>query len=509
MRRALNMTLFLLAFLTLAVCLQSNAHAQVSSVLSPGSFLKCTTNPTPPVTQTEQTCCILDDGNVYCGDSNNNAVLVGGGAGDITSVFDCLTGACDNLSPTGTQTLDLSGITIGASTGLKLPGGASCSAATGDSFICHNTGNDALHIGDGSTAQRVDDIARLPTTLTAADTTPEVSKWGRIYECLDTTSITDFVDSTESPDPHDEFTEDFQILIHAQAACSLDCTAGNILCNGGQTWTASVGDSALCTFSTTGDHWSCIVSDPDDIGVFNQESAAIAAPSTSTTDWVRMSGDATASAWGSDGTSMLLDIDNDQVADCTYSKSGGDVTQDCNNTNFVAQPGQTNGDIKFNDSAGTECLELDPDTGAVTQGTNCTTLAFDDNMTITGTLDVSGELTGDVRQLSYTGVTETLSGDDCRGGIHFNNDADAITFNLCDGETGGGQFVILYCREAGNITVDVNDASESFEATGLAPSAGEALVLTAVEGDWIAIVSVSATLWRVLDFSGTLAEETP
>lgn len=359
--------------------------------------------------------------------------------------------------------------------------------------------------------------SQTEVSFTAADTTPEVSASNQFYRCDDTTVYTDFVDSDGD---HSDFSENFSFVFNAASTCGIDCSAGNVACNGGASWAASIGDSALCTFSVTNDSWSCILSEPDAVSAMTNESSTIVAPGTATIDWVRMSGDATASAWGSDGSVMNLDIDNNQEADCTFSKANGVVTLDCKNTNATFQPGQTNGDIKFNDSTGAECLELDPDTGALTQGTNCATLAFDKAATFGTTLGVTGvatfisdanaagELTGSVRFSSTTVATKTLSSTDCLGGLHMNGDADALDITLCDGQAGGGQLVCFEDRAGGIITVDVNDASEVITlADGTALTAGNAIDLASGIGNGFCIFSDSATAWHVLPGAvGTISD---
>lgn len=335
--------------------------------------------------------------------------------------------------------------------------------------------------------------AEAAASLTLADTTPSVVIGVQYYDCDDTTLYTDFVDADGD---YTDFTVDFSFTLQAAAACGIDCSAGNVRCNGGVSWTAAAGDSAFCSFSVTNAGWACALSSPDAINTMSQESATIVAPDTATTDWVRMSGDATASAWGSDGTVMNLDIDNDQAADCTFSKSGGVVTMDCNNTNAIIQPGQTNGDIKFYDSAGTECLELDPDTGVMTQGTNCTSLVFDD--IVASYVPYSADTT----------ATVTLSGADCFG-YHANNDADAIEFDLCD-VTRAGAVVCFEDRAGGQITVDPFGTDVISEADGTAMAAGEAILLASGIGNGFCLISDSATTWHVLPGAvGTLTQESP
>jgi hypothetical protein len=323
-------------------------------------------------------------------------------------------------------------------------------------------------------------------TLTLADTTPAVTMQTQYYTCEDTTTIVDFVDSDGD---YSEFSADFSIHITALDTCVLNFAAGNMTGNKGGAWTAAVGDTATCYFSVDNDNWSCMVSDPDGTGAFDQEASTIVKPSSANTEWTRVCGDAGCVAVGSTdgGTTMGFDLDNDQAADCTLVKSGGVVSFTCNNTNFSATPGQSGGNIVFNDFAGTACLTIDPDNGNVTQGANCDLLNFDKSI---------GSI---VNHASITAATLTLSGVDCKGGYVKNGDADALDVTLCDGVSGGGQVVCFEDRAGGIITVDVNDTGETITlADGTALTAGNAIDLAAGIGNGFCIFSDSATAWHVL-----------
>ena len=102
-------------------------------------------------------------------------------------------------------------------------------------------------------------LSEAATGLGLADTTPLVDSATINYKCTDTTQYSDFVDAS---DGHSSFTSEFTFFLFAEDACGLDCTSSNITCNNGADWTATAGDSAICSFSTTNDKWACNVSSP-------------------------------------------------------------------------------------------------------------------------------------------------------------------------------------------------------------------------------------------------------
>ena len=92
----------------------------------------------------------------------------------------------------------------------------------------------------------------------AADTTPDVTG-GTIFKTGGAVTITDFDDGTN----HTNLKDGQLMVILFQHAASLDCTSSQINCNSGNDWTASDGDSAVCTFDDTTDadgQWLCIIS---------------------------------------------------------------------------------------------------------------------------------------------------------------------------------------------------------------------------------------------------------
>lgn len=324
--------------------------------------------------------------------------------------------------------------------------------------------------------------AGTPATLTAADTTPEVSVGQVYYECSDETIITDFVDSDGD---HSEFSE-FWIHIAAVAGCSLDFT-GPMRGNKEALWAAEIGDTATCYFSTGNDEWSCFVSDPDSAGAFDQESATIVAPATATTEWTRVCGAAGCVAVGStDGTTMEFDLDNDQAADCTLTKSEGVSTFSCGNANFSATPGQAGGDIIFNQPDGDPCLTLDPDTGTITQSAGCGTVHFDYFVTSRVVHDTEAQ------------ATRTLSGAHCHGYLWKANHSVLERFTLCNAEDFGGQLVCFEDWSGNGITVDVADTETMRLADGTVLTGGNSIDLEPGIGHSMCVFSDSNTAWHVM-----------
>jgi hypothetical protein len=339
-------------------------------------------------------------------------------------------------------------------------------------------------------------LYKTATQLTLADTTPQVDTTTVYYACADTTTYTDFVDSDGD---HTDFAKDFSILIVAYDTCAIDFTGASITGNNATLWTAAMGDTAVCHFSVTNDAWNCIVSSPVTTGAFENESSSIVVPSTSTIDWVRVCGASSCVAIGStDDTTMMFDLDDDQSADCTLSKSGGVSTFSCGNANFKASPGQSGGDFIVTDYGGTACWTLDPDDGTITQGTNCETADFDH------------QLTGLVRVVSVTGATKTLAGPDCHGAWVTNDSSGTTDIDLCDGER-AGQMVCFEDRTGGIIIVDPNDASEVITlADGTATDGGDSVALTAGIGNAFCLISDSATAWHVMPGAvGTVSDNGP
>jgi hypothetical protein len=93
---------------------------------------------------------------LYLCESANSWVLQGdgGGAGDVTDVFECATGDCNIVTIGSGEYLDGGTATVDSTNeGILLPRAADCSGATSEGQICWDTDGDALYIGDGAAAQ--------------------------------------------------------------------------------------------------------------------------------------------------------------------------------------------------------------------------------------------------------------------------------------------------------------------------------------------------------------------
>ena len=110
----------------------------------------------------------------------------------------------------------------------------------------------------------------------------------------------------------------------------------------------------------------------------------------------------------------------------------------------------------------------------------------------------------DMGTTSPTTDTVTVSG---TTGIYFNGDDDVIEFDLPADPTNKA-----YCfgnnAYANALTVDP-DASDYITRDGVTAAQGEALVSTGNKKDWLCVVGVDTSNWRVTGEIGTWAEETP
>jgi hypothetical protein len=120
------------------------------------------------------------------------------------------------------------------------------------------------------------------------------------------------------------------------------------------------------------------------------------------------------------------------------------------------------------------------------------------NLVSTGYVDAG------VRVYTSTDAAVTVSG---MSAVYFNSDDDVITFNLpadpvnkafCFGNT-------VYARA---ITVNPDDA-DYIVNDGVTAAAGEALVSSGNAKDWVCVVGITASYWRVTGSIGTWAQETP
>lgn len=110
----------------------------------------------------------------------------------------------------------------------------------------------------------------------------------------------------------------------------------------------------------------------------------------------------------------------------------------------------------------------------------------------------------DMGTTSQSGSPITVSG---TTGVYFNGDDDVIEFDLPADPTNKA-----YCfgnnAYANALTVDP-DASDYITRDGVTAAQGEAYVSSGDKKDWLCVVGVDTSNWRVTGEIGTWAEETP
>jgi hypothetical protein len=100
-----------------------------------------------------------------CWDTDGDALFIGDGttavssAGDITGVFDCSTGNCDDISASDGDRLTFASVNPNTTTeGFFLPQATLCTSATAEGQMCWDTDDNRLHIGDAAGTFEVGDI---------------------------------------------------------------------------------------------------------------------------------------------------------------------------------------------------------------------------------------------------------------------------------------------------------------------------------------------------------------
>lgn len=151
------------------------------------------------------------------------------------------------------------GLSGGAATGiLKSDGAYALSAATdGTDYISSLAADVTPQLG-GFLDLNNKLVVDAANAFGAADTNPDVTG-GVIFKTGGADTYTDFDDGTD----HTNLKDGQLMIILFQHAAGLDCTSSQINCNSGNDWTASDGDSAICTFDDTTDadgQWLCIIS---------------------------------------------------------------------------------------------------------------------------------------------------------------------------------------------------------------------------------------------------------
>jgi len=141
----------------------TNVTTTNEGILLPANLTTCTS-----ATAEGQVCWEEDAEILWVGNGATMVNINGAGAGDITSVFGCLTGACTSIAAGATDFLDLSG-TDGSSLteGLTLPQHATaCGTGFAEGQVCWEADSNILHIGDSAAFQNF-----LPASAFTLDAT--------------------------------------------------------------------------------------------------------------------------------------------------------------------------------------------------------------------------------------------------------------------------------------------------------------------------------------------------
>lgn len=98
-----------------------------------------------------------------CWDTDDNVLYIGDGAaaasptsGDITDVFNCANGDCNDIALADGDRLNMSSVNPNTTTeGLIFPQGLACTSATAEGQVCWDTDGDTLYVGDGTAAAQI------------------------------------------------------------------------------------------------------------------------------------------------------------------------------------------------------------------------------------------------------------------------------------------------------------------------------------------------------------------
>lgn len=96
---------------------------------------------------------------IYACESTNTWALQGdgggGGSGDVTDVWGCSTGDCNQITIGENEFLNGGAVDGATDPYIKLPNGTSCSTVVVDGAICWDTDNDQLFVGNGASATQI------------------------------------------------------------------------------------------------------------------------------------------------------------------------------------------------------------------------------------------------------------------------------------------------------------------------------------------------------------------
>lgn len=120
------------------------------------------------------------------------------------------------------------------------------------------------------------------------------------------------------------------------------------------------------------------------------------------------------------------------------------------------------------------------------------------NLVTTGYSDIG------VNVVTSTDAAVTVSG---MSRVYINGDDDVITFNLPAVPTNK---VFCFGNNSFTNAITVNpDDSDYITLDGITASQGEAVVSSGNKKDWICVIGLDASNWKVTGFAGTWAEEIP
>lgn len=100
-----------------------------------------------------------------------------------------------------------------------------------------------------------------------------------------------------------------------------------------------------------------------------------------------------------------------------------------------------------------------------------------------------------------TDAAITLTADNCKNAIRFNNDADVIDYTLP--AAAAGLTVMFYDIGGGVITVDPVDGTDTIYLDGTTVGAGDAIDSPGVVGNYIVLMAIDDTRWITIGRSGT------
>lgn len=465
---------------------------------------------------TRTDCTISVPEGSACWDSDNDTLSVGtstgvitfatGGSGDITSVFGCASGACTSVTVADTQLLDFGAVSVSSTTeGVILPGHATdCSTAgTAEGQVCWEQDSNSFWVGTGTavvnisgTALTMDQVFANGREITTANSRANAffvgdalgdgilhytGTLGPTQEC-----VTDFGGGSEATcDVIFNAAAGDSILFQQAAVTFLSVSNAGVLVDlpTGDSFTVDINAQVYQLVNESGVTFTLPAGD-----VFTVTSPSVII-NGSTTTALQQAG---ATVFGLSSTGIVVDL---PTGDAFTVDVNANVYQTVNESGVTFQ--LPAGDaftmnaptMVFANTAGTACLTIDPATGAITQGSNCTSVNFNEIVT------------SKVLHLAHTtvGSPVVLTGAQCRGAIHKNTAASTRDFTLCDGESGGGQMVCFEDYAGGIITVDVADTGETIRlSNGTSLTAGNAIDMAAGIGNGFCMLSDTATAWHVL-----------